>query len=149
MKSQPEIDQESMTANEVAYDALIKPWQINFLDPAVVGIPARRTTNKPDLNPQAFTTVYTALVYGISYSFFESFPLVYSTIYKFNAGESNLPFLSVVVSLAVCVPAYCAYFYYIIEPRVMKVGFGPPEGRLVPGLWATFCVPAGMFLFGT
>lgn len=25
-----------MSANEVAYDALIKPWQINFLDPAVV-----------------------------------------------------------------------------------------------------------------
>lgn len=63
-------------------------------------------------------------------------------------GESNLPFLSVVVSLIVCVPAYCGYFYYIVTPRVMKVGFGAPEGRLVPGLYATFCVPAGMFLFG-
>lgn len=38
LKSQSEIDQEGMTARDVAYDALIKPWQINFLDPAVVNI---------------------------------------------------------------------------------------------------------------
>lgn len=36
LKSQSEIDQEKMTATEIAFDALIKPWQINILDPAVV-----------------------------------------------------------------------------------------------------------------
>ena len=39
IKSQSEIDQKNLTPTEVAYDALIKPWQINFLDPAVVRIP--------------------------------------------------------------------------------------------------------------
>ncbi len=43
-----------MTVDHVAYDALIKPWKINALDPAVL-----------------FSTVYSALVYGIYYSFFE------------------------------------------------------------------------------
>ncbi|PVH76284.1 major facilitator superfamily transporter [Cadophora sp. DSE1049] len=130
LRSQSEIDQADMTAGDVAYDALIKPWQINLLDPAV-----------------AFTTVYTALVYGIFYSFFESFPLVFPVMYGFNLGESQLPFLAVVVSLLVCIPPYCYYYYYIVEPRVKISGFGLPEERLIPGLIATFFVPAGLFLF--
>ncbi|KAL5325251.1 hypothetical protein ACEPPN_006375 [Leptodophora sp. 'Broadleaf-Isolate-01'] len=131
LRSQSEIDQAGMTASDVAYDALIKPWQINLLDPAV-----------------AFTTVYTALVYGIFYSFFESFPLVFPVLYGFNLGESQLPFLAVVVSLLICIPLYCYYYYYIVEPRVKISGFGEPEERLIPGLIATFFVPAGLFLFG-
>lgn len=130
-KSQSEIDQADMTARDIAFGALIKPWQINILDPAV-----------------AFTTIYTALVYGIFYSYFESFPLVFPVMYSFNLGESNLPFLSVVVSLLICVPLYCWYYLYIVEPRVKLNGFGPPEERLIPGLIATFFVPAGLFIFG-
>jgi MFS transporter, DHA1 family, multidrug resistance protein len=34
--SQSEIDQAGMSAGGVAYEALIRPWQINALDPAVV-----------------------------------------------------------------------------------------------------------------
>ncbi|KAJ6018570.1 hypothetical protein N7499_010239 [Penicillium canescens] len=58
-KSQAEIDQAQLTTRQVVYDALIKPTEINILDPAVL-----------------YSTIYTSLVYGISYSFFESFPLV-------------------------------------------------------------------------
>jgi MFS family permease len=36
LKSQSEIDQSHLSAREVAFDALIKPWEINALDPAVV-----------------------------------------------------------------------------------------------------------------
>jgi hypothetical protein len=46
-------------------------------------------------------------------------------------------------------PAYMGYYYYINEPRVKKVGFGPPEEKLITGLVATFCVPVGQFIFGT
>jgi DHA1 family multidrug resistance protein-like MFS transporter len=42
LQSQSEIDQQNMSATEVAYDALIKPWQINFLDPAVVSMSSTR-----------------------------------------------------------------------------------------------------------
>jgi DHA1 family multidrug resistance protein-like MFS transporter len=38
MFSQSEIDQANMTARQIAIDALIKPWEINALDPAVVYI---------------------------------------------------------------------------------------------------------------
>ena len=81
LKSQSEIDLANLTARQIATDALIKPWQINALDPAVL-----------------FTTVYTD---GIFYSFFESFPLVYPAMYGFNLGQTGLPFLVVLVALAI------------------------------------------------
>lgn len=34
--SQSEVDQAGMSPSDVAYEALVKPWQINALDPAVV-----------------------------------------------------------------------------------------------------------------
>jgi DHA1 family multidrug resistance protein-like MFS transporter len=52
LKSQSEIEQGNMKLSTVTYDALLVPWKINFLDPAV-----------------AFSTFYTALVYAIYYSF--------------------------------------------------------------------------------
>lgn len=132
LKSQSEIDQQHMTAREVASDALIKPWEINALDPAVL-----------------FTTVYTSLVYGIFYSFFESFPLVYPKDYGFNLGETGLPFLGVMVGLIVALPLYCGYFFWHAEPLMLsQPGFGPPESRLVPGIFAAFIMPIGLFLFG-
>ena len=36
--SQSEIDQAGMATKDVAYEALIRPWAINALDPAVVRI---------------------------------------------------------------------------------------------------------------
>jgi DHA1 family multidrug resistance protein-like MFS transporter len=36
LQSKSEIDQAHMTPSEVAFEALIKPWQINALDLAVV-----------------------------------------------------------------------------------------------------------------
>jgi MFS transporter, DHA1 family, multidrug resistance protein len=132
LRSQSELTFASKSFREIAAEALIKPWQINILDPAVL-----------------FTTFYTALVYGIFYSFFESFPLVYPTIYGFNLGQTGLPFLAVLVALAICIPAYCAYFWYCAEPVMLRTpGFGPPEARLVPGLYASFLVPIGCFMFG-
>jgi hypothetical protein len=98
---------------------------------------------------QAFTTVYTALVYGIFYSFFESFPLVYPVMYGFNLGESSLPFLAVFVGLIVSMPAYCGYYYLFVEKSAKRNGFGPPEDRLIPGLWVCFCLPIGLFIFGS
>jgi MFS transporter, DHA1 family, multidrug resistance protein len=131
LKSQSEIDQKNMTFNQIAHDALVKPWQINALDPAVL-----------------FSTFYTALVYGIFYSFFESFPLVYPVIYGFNLGESSLPFLAVLVGLPIAAGAYCAYWYYFVERPLQSKGLGPPEDRLIPALFASFLVPIGLFLFG-
>lgn len=54
LKSQSEIDQKNMNPREIAFEALYRPMQLMLLDPSI-----------------AFTAIYTAIVYGIFYSFFE------------------------------------------------------------------------------
>lgn len=130
-RSASEIRQAQLSASSIAFNALIKPWQINALDPSVL-----------------FTTLYTALTYGLYYSFFESFPIVYGGIYGFNLGQIGLAFLSVLIGLLIAVVAYCAFFYYIGDPKMAKMDSVPPEVRLWPGLFASFLIPIGLFIFG-
>ena len=54
--AQSEIDQKNMKAGKILVDAIIKPMEITIKDPAIL-----------------FVNVYTAIIYGIYYSFFEVF----------------------------------------------------------------------------
>ncbi|TVY41383.1 Cycloheximide resistance protein [Lachnellula subtilissima] len=130
LKSESEIKQAQLSPRQVTFDALIKPFEINILDPAML-----------------FTTLYAALTYGLYYSFFESFPLVYIDIYGFSLGELGLSFVSVLSGLFVSIALYCSYFYYIGHPRMLKMESVPPEARLWPGLIASFLIPIGLFIF--
>lgn len=131
IKLESETAQAHMSTRTIAYDALIKPWQINALDPAIL-----------------FTTAYTALTYGIFYSFFESFPLVFEGVYGFSLGSVGLAFLSVLVGLLVAVLLQCGYIFFIAPNQLAKLENVPPEARIWPGLWATFMIPLGLFIFG-
>jgi len=131
LKSQSEIDQANLTPRDVAVEALWRPFQLMLLDPSI-----------------AFTAVYTAIVYGIFYSFFEAFPLVYNEMYGFNLGELGLTFLSVTVGVIIAITWYWWYIYTIVEPSIRQHGLGSPERRLIPALFVTFLVPVGLFIFG-
>ena len=131
LRAQSEIDQSKMTPREVAIDALWRPFQLVLLDPSIM-----------------FTAVYTALIYGIFYSFFEAFPLVYEVMYHFNLGEMGLTFLSVTVGVVISIASYWAYIWYVVEPEIRRSGLGAPERRLLPALIVTWFVPAGLFIFG-
>jgi len=140
LRSQSEIDQAKLNVNEIVVGNLWRPIQINALDPAVL-----------------FTSVYTALMYSIFYSFFEVFPLVYATGndkagspthgYGLNLGQIGLIFLSISVGVSIAIPIYIYYLRYIFEPEVRTNGLGAPERRLVPALYATFLLPVGLFVF--
>jgi MFS transporter, DHA1 family, multidrug resistance protein len=131
LKSQAELDQSKLSVSAVAYESLFRPWQVMFLDPAIL-----------------FINLYTALVYGIYYSFFEVFPIVYIGFYGFNLGEMGLTFLSITVSDSLAIPCYYAYLYYLVEPEIKKNGIGAPEGSLIPALFVSFLLPIGLFMFG-
>jgi DHA1 family multidrug resistance protein-like MFS transporter len=96
----------------------------------------------------AFTAVYTSLIYGIYYSFFECFPLVYIGMYGFNLGQMGLTFLSISVGVLIAMVMYWSYIYWVVEPDLRKNGLGAPEKRLVPALAASFLLPIGLFIFG-
>jgi DHA1 family multidrug resistance protein-like MFS transporter len=128
--SQSEIDQRNMRVSDIAIDALIKPLEITIKDPAVL-----------------FVQIYTAIIYGIYYSFFEVFPLVYPVDYGMNLGQIGLVFLCIMVSCIIGIALYVAYIYYWMNPRIMRLGFPAQEERLIPALPASFGPTIGLFLF--
>ncbi|KAH7191366.1 major facilitator superfamily domain-containing protein [Fusarium oxysporum] len=128
--SQSEIDQHNMKVSAVVIDALIKPMEITIKDPAVL-----------------FVQVYTAIIYGIYYSFFEIFPRVYPVYYNMNLGEIGLVFLCILVSCIIGVAIYFAYLYYYVDPRIAKLGWPVQESRLLPALPASIGPTIGLFLF--
>lgn len=80
-------------------DALIRPLQITVMDPAVL-----------------FTNLYSAYSYGVYYSFFEAFPLVYSDVYGFGTGLTGTAFLSIVIAcMAGSLIFVCYVYYYLVS----------------------------------
>lgn len=130
LKAQSEIDQEKLKPSAVIVDAMIKPIEITVKDPAI-----------------AFVNLYTSLVYGIYYSFFEAFPLVYPVMYGFSLGMIGVVFLCVLVSCFVGIVVYVSYLYFYVIPDIMKNGLGVQEHRLIPALFGCFGPPIGLFLF--
>ncbi|PYH87530.1 major facilitator superfamily transporter [Aspergillus ellipticus CBS 707.79] len=131
LMSQSEIDQREIKPLAVAVDAIIKPIEITIKDPAVL-----------------FVQVYTAIVYGIYYSFFEVFPLVYPPMYGFTLGTIGLVFLCILVACFLGVVSYFAYLHYYLIPRLLQGKSTSQESRLVPALIGCFGPPIGLFLFG-
>lgn len=116
-------------------EALLIPTKITLLDPAIL-----------------FLNCYTSLTYGIYYSFFEAFPLVYQEIYGFNLGEMGLAFLAIVVGSCIAFVIYNLYIHRVYVPTTRQ---GHKEGRktkpedvLKPALYACFGPAIGLFLFG-
>jgi DHA1 family multidrug resistance protein-like MFS transporter len=131
LKAQSEIDQENMKVGALIAENLYRPMEMMIKDPAV-----------------GFTALYTALIYGIYYSFFEAFPEVFIGYYGFNLGELGLTFLSITVGVIFAIGCYWTYVYYVVEPYIRKNGLGAPERRLIPALGAAFLCPIGLFIFG-
>ncbi|KAL9012796.1 MAG: hypothetical protein Q9173_002460 [Seirophora scorigena] len=127
--SQGENDQRHLTASKILIKALVRPAQIIIMDPAIT-----------------FVTIYTCLTYGIYYSFFESFPLVYVEKYGFNLGEMGISFLSIVVAMLIQTPIYLVYLRHQAT-QLRAHGLGLHEDRLIPALIGCVLPPVGLFLF--
>ena len=92
--------------------------------------------------------VYSALVYGIYYSFFEVFAIVFPREYGFNVGETALAFLTIIVGTIVAIAIYLSCLHWYLLPDIMKTGPRAQEHRLVPSIFASFGPVVGLFLFG-
>ncbi|KUJ07884.1 MFS general substrate transporter [Mollisia scopiformis] len=130
LQAQSEIDQRHLTVSGVAIDALIKPIEITLKDPAIL-----------------FVNIYTSLFYGIYYTFFEVFPIVFAPIYGFNLGEIGLAFLACQVGAGIGLITYFCYLHWYMIPDNIKNGLRAQEHRLVPGIIGSFMLPIGLFIF--
>ena len=130
LRSQSEIDQRNIKPSKAIVSALIKPLEITIKDPAI-----------------AFVNLYTALVYGIYYSFFEVFPLVYPVYYHFSLGIVGVLFTCILVACLLGALTYILYLYLYLVPDIQAHGLRAQEHRLVPALICSFFPPVGLFIF--
>ncbi|TID14377.1 putative caffeine resistance protein 5 [Venturia nashicola] len=128
--SQSELNQKNMTAAQIAKNAFVKPVEINIKDPAIL-----------------FTSIYSGIIYGTYYSFFEVFPLVYGGIYHFNIGEIGLVFICIAIGAAIGMLLYDLLIIKVVIPEILKNGMGPQEGVLKPALIFVFGPTLSLFLF--
>ncbi|CZR59550.1 related to FLR1-Putative H+ antiporter regulated by yAP-1 and involved in multidrug resistance [Phialocephala subalpina] len=131
LQSNSEIKRRHLTFRQIAADAIIKPFEIMFKDPAVL-----------------FTNVYTALIYGIYYSFFEAFALVYGPIYGFNLGLTGVAFLTVIIGALITGTCFVCLLHFVVIPQMKVKGPGKQEDVLMPSLIMVIGPPIGLFLFG-
>ncbi|PYI13688.1 MFS general substrate transporter [Aspergillus japonicus CBS 114.51] len=129
-QSQSEIAVRDARPTQIVYDALVIPWKINALDPAIL-----------------FTTVYIGLVYAIFYSYFEVLPRVYITMHAMTLGQLGLIFLGAIVGTLLVLPGYFAFTHWSLNADFRRGVWPRPEKRLVPALCGSVLVPVGLFLF--
>ena len=75
------------------------------------------------------------------------FPLVYPVFYHMSLGIVGVVFLCIVIGSLIAVVAYGAFLYFVVTPRMKKVGMGPQENVLLASLPASFGPTIGLFMF--
>lgn len=130
-RCEAEIEAANMTTNEIIQIALVRPFTLNFTEPIVLVL-----------------NLYIALIYGILYIWFESFPLVFIDIYGFNLGEEGLAFIGILVGAILVVPCFFAYLHFIEEKQYDAAGNIKPEKRLRAAMVGAFFIPICLFWFG-
>lgn len=131
IRTQAEMKRRHLTPGAIVVDAVIKPMEIMVKDPAVL-----------------FANIYTGLIYGVYYSFFEVFPLIYGLFYGFNLGETGLIFLSIVVGAGMAMLMYFAYLHFRLIPEQRRHGGLVQEWRLRPALLFTLVFITSLAGFG-
>ncbi|GIK07614.1 hypothetical protein Aspvir_003280 [Aspergillus viridinutans] len=108
----------------------LKPFTLNFTEPMVF-----------------LLNLYIALIYGLLYVWFESFPIVFTEIYHFNLGQLGLAFLGILVGALLTIPYYW-WMHRYLEPQFDENGNVPPEARLGPAVVGACFIPICLFWFG-
>ena len=93
--------------------------------------------------------MWVALIFGILFIRFESFPLVFRGIYGFNLGEGGLVFLGLLVGAMLCIPPFVWYDRAVQQKLFDESGhIIKPERRLIPSMVTASCIPVCLFWFG-
>lgn len=91
--------------------------------------------------------VYMSVLYGLLYMFFVAYPIIYQVGKGYSAGITGLMFIP--IALGVLASAACAP---LVNKHYLKLckqynGSPPAEVRLIPMMFACWCIPIGLFIF--
>jgi MFS family permease len=88
-------------------------------------------------------SVYIAFNFGVTYSFFSVFGVVFGEVYGFTVEQSGLVFLSICIGLVLAVPTalLCDHFFYqkqyVLSLAEGRQGVVAPEHRLYAAMFGT------------
>ncbi|KAG2132085.1 major facilitator superfamily domain-containing protein [Suillus clintonianus] len=94
-------------------------------------------------------SLYMALIYGIYYLMFTTFPDLFSNVYHFSIGIGGLPYIGIGVgflSAAVFGAKICDKTYIYLATQ--NGGKGKPEMRIPALIFGSLFVPVGLFWYG-
>ncbi|EHK17764.1 uncharacterized protein TRIVIDRAFT_43018 [Trichoderma virens Gv29-8] len=91
--------------------------------------------------------LYAGLLYGVLFIWFESFPIVFGSIYGFNQGEQGLVFLGILVFALLSLALFLQWIRNNIATKVDTPGF-TPEMVLPPTFLGCLALPICLFWFG-
>ena len=131
VKCEPEIEAEGMTGREIVLMVFIRPFTLSFTEPICF-----------------LLNLYLALIYGLLYLWFESFPLVFLEIYHFTEGTEGLAFVGILIGAIITMVPFFYYVYTKVEPQFNENGELRPEIRLQPAFIGAFFIPICLFWFG-
>ncbi|TFY82605.1 hypothetical protein EWM64_g1411 [Hericium alpestre] len=94
-------------------------------------------------------SLYMALMYGIYYLMFATFPTLFTEIYHFNTGTGGLAYLGLGIGFLLSTVFGAKYADQIYKMQVDKNGgVGKPEMRIPALIIGSFFVPTGLFWYG-
>ncbi|KAJ3941203.1 GTPase-activating protein [Colletotrichum fioriniae] len=131
LMSESELMAEEMTPRDIMMISLVRPFTLNFTEPMVF-----------------LLNLYIALIYGLLYIWFESFPIVFTGIYGFSLGLQGVAFMAILVGALIVIPPFFWYLHKYLEPQFDENGDIQPEKRLPPAFIGGFAIPICLFWFG-
>ncbi|KAJ9477163.1 putative Polyamine transporter 3 (putative) [Pseudozyma hubeiensis] len=111
--------------------ALGRPWLLLIYEPIV-----------------SLLSLYIAIVYGVLYSLFGAFPIVFQQYRGWSPGIGGLAFIGVLVGMLFAL----AYIIFFENPRYGRIcdkhgGIAPPEARLPPAMIGAVSIVIGLAIF--
>lgn len=113
--------------------ALSRPWLLLAYEPIVI-----------------LLSIYIAIIYGILYSLFGAFPIVFQEMRGWSPGIGGLAFLGVLVGMLFAI----AYVIFYENDRYGRIadqygGIAPPEVRLPPSMIGAVSIVIGLAIFAS
>ncbi|KAJ7071730.1 MFS general substrate transporter [Mycena belliarum] len=117
--------------SQVMTETLVRPFQMLLTEPILL-----------------LMSLFIALIYGLLYAFFFSFPVVFGEAYDFSDGVVGLTFCSVLIGLALALLVTPLLEKDYLRRAALKGGHADPEDRLVGMILGGPFVPISLFIFG-
>lgn len=128
------IEKSTRSKRRVIAHSLLRPLQFILLEPMCLCL-----------------NIYSAILLGILYLFFGSFPLVFRKNHGMNLWQVGLTFLGIIVGMLVAAssnPLWSCLRMHLLVKEEKGAAREEPEYRLPQAILGGLLIPAGLFWFG-